>query len=185
MLHRSPSQLLQPPCDYLQFLEVRPTPAADGAVPRAGARRRRRPKKKKATENVEMVESAGQLGEVRVQPAPLPLDPGAAVLRSSSGRVLQAPVSRERSPYRTTTSASASNASEVHTVASRYAVNDIVIITGVQSRPDLVNSRCRVLGFDEDGGRYQVSVVDTGEAVSVLELRCRLSPQSCRAAAGC
>ena len=159
--------------------------AVDGAVLRAGARRRRRSKKNKATENVEMVDSARQPGEVPLQPVPQPLDPGATAFQPSAGRVLKAQVSRERSPYRTISSASASNASEVHMVDHRYAVDDIVIITDVQSRPELVNLRCRVLGYDDDGGRYRVSIEDTGEMVRLKpdKLQRCLFPQNFRAAA--
>ena len=153
--------------------------AADDAVPcAAGARRRcRRSKKKKVTEDVSMAVSARQSGEVL--PAPLPLDPGAAAFVPSPGRVLKARASRERSPRRSITSASASNASEVHIVASSYAVDDIVVISGLQSRPELAHSRCRVLGFGADGGRYRVSVEGTGEAIRVkpeVLQRCPLPP---------
>ena len=145
------------------------TRAADDAVPRAaGARRRcRRSKKKKVTEDVSMAESARQPGEVLPQPAPLPLDPGAAAFGPSPGRVLKARASRERSPRRSITSTSTSNASEVHVVASSYAVDDIVVISSLQARSELANSRCRILGFDADGGRYRVSLEGTGEAICV------------------
>ena len=145
------------------------TRAADDGVPCAtGARRRRRKsKKKKVTEDVAMVESARQPGEVLQQPAPLPLDPGAAALVPSVRRVSKAQTSRERSPRRATTSPSPSNASEVHIVASSYTVDDIVVIASLQSRPELANSRCRILGFDADGGRYRVSLDGTGETIHV------------------
>ena len=164
------------------------TRAADDAVPCAtGARRRRRKsKKKKVTEDVAMVESARKPGEVLQQPAPLPLDPGAAALVPSVRRVLKAQTSRERSPRRATTSPSPSNASEVHIIASSYAVDDIVVIASLQSRPELANSRCRILGFDADGGRYPVSLDGSGGTIRVKPealQRC-LIPQSLRAAEG-
>ena len=45
--------------------------------------------------------------------------------------------------------------------------DDIVVIASLQSRPELANSRCRILGFDADGGRYRVSLEGTGEAIRV------------------
>ncbi len=70
-------------------------------------------------------------------------------------------------------------------VACRYAVDDIVIITDVQSRPGLVNSRCRILGYDDDGGRYRVSIEDTGEMVRIKpdKLQSCIFPQNFHAAA--
>ena len=155
--------------------------AADDAVPCAvGARRRcRRSKKKKVTEDVSMAVPARQPGEVLPQPAPLPLDPGAAAFVPSPGRVLKARASRERSPRRSITPTSTSNASEVHIVASSHAVDDIVVISSLQSRPELANSRCRIFGFEADGGRYRVSVEGTGEAIRVkpgVLQRCPLPP---------
>ena len=144
-------------------------PPGDDAAPCAGGsrRRKRRSKKNKVTENDVMVGSAKQTGEVSPQPAPQPLNPEATVFVPSAGRVLKAQSSRERSPHRAIPSASISNAPEVHTAGSGFAVDDIVIITGLQSRPELVNSRCRILGFDADGGRYRVSVEGTGENVRI------------------
>jgi hypothetical protein len=144
--------------------------AADDAVPcAAGARRRRRKskKKEKVAENVAMVESVRQPGEVLQQPAPKPLDPGASAFVPSAGRVLKAQTSRERSPRRATPSPSPSNAAEAHIVASSHAPDDIVVISSLQSRPELANSRCRILGFDTDGGRYRVSLEGTGETIRV------------------
>jgi hypothetical protein len=115
-------------------------PAADGAAPcAAGARHRlRRPMKKKVVPGVvALVGSAHQPGGVPPQPAPLPLV--GPVVPPSTRRTLKAQSSRERSPHRVTPSASTSNASEVQ---SRFAVDDIVTIVGLQSRPDLSNSRC-------------------------------------------
>jgi hypothetical protein len=126
-----------------------------------------------------MVESARQPGEVLPQPALVPLDPGVAAFVPSSGRVLKARTSRERSPHRVTTSASPSNAFKVHIEASSFAIDDIVVITSLQSRPELANSRCRILGFDADGGRYRVSVEGTGETIRIkpeVLQRCPLPP---------
>ena len=103
-----------------------------------------------------------------------------------SGRVLKAQTSRERSPHRAIAPTSTSNAFENHTVASSYPVGDIVVITSLQSRPELANSRCRILGFDTDGGRYRVSLEGTGEAIRIKPealQRC-LCPQSFHAAEG-
>ena len=143
-------------------------PPGDDAAPCAGgSRRRKRRSKKKVTEDVAMGDSAKQTGEVLPQPAPQPLSPEATVFLPSAGRVLKAQSSRERSPHRAIPSASTPNAPEVHAAVSGFAVDDIVIITGLQSRPELVNSRCRILGFDVDGGRYRVSVEGIGESVSI------------------
>ena len=145
-------------------------PPGDDAAPCAGGsrRRKRRSKKKQATEDEVMVDSAEQSGgEVLLQPAPKPLNPEASVFKPSAGRVLKAHSSRERSPHRASPSPSTSNAPEVHSASSGFAVNDIVIIAGLQSRPELVNSRCRILGFDADGGRYRVSVEGTGENIRI------------------
>ena len=142
----------------------------DDAVPCAAGgsrRRRRKSKKKKVVEDVAMVESTRQPVEVLRQPAPKPLDPGAEAFVPPVGRVLKAQSSRERSPRRTTPSPSSSNAAVVHVAGSSHAPNDIVVIAGLQSRPELANSRCRILGFDADGGRYRVSLEGTGEAIRV------------------
>ena len=165
-----------------------PAPA-DVAAPCAGGsrRRRHRSKKKKVTEDVAMVESAHQHGEVLPQPAPRPLDPGAPAFEPSSRRVLKAQTSRERSPHRaTSTPAPSSNASKDHTETSSFAVDDIVVIAGLQSRPELANSRCRILGFDADGGRYRVSLEGTGEAMRIKpdKLQFCLFPQNFLAAEG-
>ena len=63
-------------------------------------------------------------------------------------------------------------------VVSNYCVNDIVVITSLQSRPELAGSRCRVLGFDAEGGRYSVSLVDTGEAIHVRLDALQRAPQA-------
>ena len=142
----------------------------DDAVPCAAGgsrRRRRKSKKKKVVEDVAMVESTRQPVEVLRQPAPKPLDPGTEAFVPPVGRVLKAQSSRERSPRRTTPSPSSSNAAVVHVAGSSHAPNDIVVIAGLQSRPELANSRCRILGFDADGGRYRVSLEGTGEAIRV------------------
>ena len=134
-----------------------------------------------------MGEAARQPGEMLPQPASRPLDPGAAVFEPSSGHVSKAQAPRERSLRRTKSStASASNASEVTTEASSFAIDDIVVITSLQSRPELANSRCRILGFDAGGGRYRVALEGTGEAIRVKPeglQRCLL-PLSLRAAKG-
>ena len=142
----------------------------DDAVPCAAGgsrRRRRKSKKKKVVEDVAMVESTRQPVEVLRQPAPKPLDLGTEVFVPPFGRVLKAQSSRERSPRRTTPSPSSSNAAVIHVADSSHAPDDIVVIAGLQSRPELANSRCRILGFDADGGRYRVSLEGTGEAIRV------------------
>ena len=87
-----------------------------------------------------MVESTRQPVEVLRQPTPKPLDPGAEAFMPPVGRVLKAQSSRERSPRRTTPSPSSSNAAVVHVDGSSHAPNDIVVIAGLQSRPELANS---------------------------------------------
>ena len=162
----------------------------DDAVPRNGGSRRQRrrsKKKEKVQEDVAMGEVARQPGEMLPQPASRPLDPGAVVFEPSTGNVLKAEASRERSPRRTTfMTASTSSASEVHTAASSFAANEITVITGLQARPDLANSRCRILRFDTKGGRYRVSVEGTGETIRIRpeKLQRCLFPQNFNAADG-
>ena len=131
-----------------------------------------------------MVEFAHQLGEVLPQPAPKPLDPGAPVFEPSLGCVFKAQISRERSPHRVISLPPDSIAQENHIEASRCAIDDVVVITSLQSRPELASSRCRILGFDSDGGRYRVSVEDTGETIRLKpeKLHPCLFPQGLTAA---
>ena len=134
-----------------------------------------------------MGEVARQPGEMLPQPASRPLDPGAVVFEPSIGNVLKAEASRERSPRRTTSmTASTSSASEGHKASSSFAINDIAVITGLQARPGFANSRCRILGFDTNGGRCRVSIEGTGEAIRIKpeKLQRCLFPQNFNAADG-
>ena len=108
--------------------------------------------------------------DASAQPLPAPsATPGAGVASVPSvERACAAQSPRERSPRRVSVPVASSALSSGSLEAARgFPDGCIARVSNLQSRPELVDTRCRVLGFDPASGRYRISIEDTGECVRV------------------
>ena len=126
-----------------------PAAAAAGSAPQKSTRRRGRARKAAAPP----LGGGGSLS---------PAEDGALPV----GRILQPQLSRERSPRRDI-SPTVPSAALVPGQFGGFKVGQSVVLCGLTSRPELVNTNAIVMSFDTAGGRIAVKVTSTGETFKV------------------
>jgi len=147
----------------------RPRAAGDDAMPvdesAPRARKKRRSAKKRKGEIVKENDANDMSTALPTcQPPHVQLSPDAAAFVP---RALVAQSSRERSPRRTAQPPSISSDAASSSVVPSISVDDIAMVVALRSRPELTNSRCRVLGFDSEANRYRIVLEDLGEITRV------------------
>lgn len=161
---------------------LEPEPVPDAATRAPSKRRRRRNKKKgqvvalEPGDNMEdevlaFVGTCDGLSSTASSPPARTL---------TSTRALVPRASRERSPHRQqgeqVLSSPSCSAVETSTgFPQRFSKDQIVLISGLASRPDLNGQRAAVLSYDIAAGRYAVCVVVTKEKLRIKELCLRTS----------
>ena len=103
--------------------------------------------------------------ESACQPFAKPRSPDAVVFVPPRAEVASSP--GERDQCRAALPPSASGDSEARAVTPGFKEGDVVMVVVLQSRPELANTRYKVLELDSGAGRYLVALEDTGEVMLV------------------